>query len=177
MVKQAYKKIEPHPLEKQQHSRAALSDWFEREHERFSIALNLTFKQVLEIKTPLGTYKRRLTREDAEKLIERYMTKLNRQFYGRRAADKKIKSLLYIPVIEGKISKKRLHAHLSIGGFPSNISNDEILERVIHAKSLVNDIDKKFKVKSKWSSGWHSYIAKEAGRFDTDNVCWNLVNM
>jgi hypothetical protein len=107
-------------------------------------------------------------------VAERFIQKLNRQVFGRYAAEKGGKSLRFIPVVEGERSNKNLHLHFAIGGLPSHIRFNQFDGLVREAKQQVPQIDREHKVDVA-DSGWIQYITKEVGSKDTDAVLWHLV--
>jgi hypothetical protein len=118
-------------------------------------------------------YRRTLKRDDCERIAKRFIQKLNRQVFGKYAADKCGKSLKYLPIVEGERSNKHLHLHFAIGGLPSHVKFNQFDTLVTNAKLQVENIDSEHKV-DVIDSGWISYITKEVGTKDTDNVLWTL---
>ena len=68
--------------------KAATRTWLSGMSKEFPLALTLTLKQTIVEKTDRGTYKRKLTRNDCERIAKRFTQKLNRQVFGKRNADK-----------------------------------------------------------------------------------------
>jgi hypothetical protein len=153
--------------------KAATRAWLGSLAKDYPLALTLTLKQQIVEITPLGRRQHAITRQDAEKIAKRFIQKLNRAVFGKRAAEKHGKTLKYIVVLEGERSKKNLHLHLSIGGLPSTIRFNQFDGLVKEAKSHVEHVDKQHKTDLA-DSGWMEYICKELGRKDTDNVLWSL---
>ncbi len=153
--------------------KAATRTWLSGMSKDFPLALTLTLKQTIIETTYRGTYKRKLTRSDCERIAKRFTQKLNRGVFGKYAAEKGGKSLKYLPVIEGERSNKNLHLHFAIGGLPSHVKFNEFDALVNQAKINVEYIDTEHKVKLA-DSGWIEYITKELGTKDTDNVLWTL---
>lgn len=139
----------------------------------FPLALTLTLKQTIVENTVKGSYKRRITRTDCERIAKRFTQKLNREVFGKRNADKHGYTLKYLPVVEGERSSKNLHLHFAIGGLPKHIKFNQFDALVTQAKLHVENIDSQHKV-DLTDSGWMEYITKEVGSKDTDNVLWNL---
>ena len=153
--------------------KAAVRTWLGGMSKEFPLALTLTLKQTVTETNNRGTYKRSLTREDCERIARRFTQKLNRQVFGKYAADKCGESLRYLPVIEGERSNKHLHLHFAIGGLPSHVKFNQFDTLVTNAKLQVENIESEHKV-DVTDSGWISYITKEVGTKDTDNVLWTL---
>jgi len=153
--------------------KAATRSWLRGMSSDYPLALTLTLKQTVFEITRRGTYKRKLTRADCERIARRFQQKLNREVFGKRGADKYGLSLKYIPVVEGERSNKNLHLHFAIGDLPSHIKFNQFDQLVTNAKLNVDYIDAEHKVDIT-DSGWIEYITKELGAKDTDNVLWNL---
>jgi len=153
--------------------KAAVRTWLGGMTKEFPLALTLTLKQTITETNNRGTYKRKLTREDCERIARRFTQKLNRQVFGKYAADRCGKTLRYLPVIEGERSNKHLHLHFAIGGLPSHIKFNQFDTLVTNAKLQVENIDCEHKV-DVTDSGWMEYITKEVGTKDTDTVLWTL---
>ena len=153
--------------------KAATRTWLSGMSKDFPLALTLTLKQTIVETTDRGTYKRKLTRIDCERIAKRFTQKLNREVFGKYAAEKGGKSLKYLPVVEGERSNKNLHLHFAIGGLPSHVKFNQFNELVKKAKINVEHIDAEHKVDIA-DSGWFAYITKEVGTKDTDNVLWTL---
>jgi hypothetical protein len=153
--------------------KAATRTWLRGMSKDFPLALTLTLKQTIVETTDRGTYKRKLTRIDCERIAKRFTQKLNREVFGKRGADKFGHSLKYLPVVEGDRSNKNLHLHFAIGGLPSHVKLNQFDSLVLNAKINVENIDIEHKVDIA-DSGWFEYITKEVGAKDTDNVLWTL---
>jgi len=153
--------------------KAATRTWLGSMSNEFPLALTLTLKQTITESTDRGSYKRKLTRVDCERIAKRFTQKLNREVFGKYAAEKGGKSLKFLPVVEGERSNKHLHLHFAIGGLPSHIKLNQFDSLVTSAKLNVEHIDVEHKV-DVTDSGWMEYITKEVGTKDTDNVLWTL---
>ena len=153
--------------------KAATRTWLSGKSNQYPLALTLTLKQSVLETTVRGTYKRKLTRVDCERIAKRFMQKLNRQVFGKRNADKFGFTLNYLVVVEGERSCKNLHLHFAIGGLPNYIKFNKFDALVKIAKLQVEHIDAEHKVDI-CDSGWLEYITKELGTKDTDNVLWTL---
>jgi hypothetical protein len=153
--------------------KAAVRAWLGGMSKDYPLSLTLTLKQTIVEKNDRGEYRRTLKREDCERIAKRFIQKLNRQVYGKYAADKCGKSLKYLPIVEGERSNKHLHLHFAIGGLPSHVKFNQFDTLVTNAKLQVENIDSEHKV-DVTDSGWISYITKEVGTKDTDNVLWTL---
>jgi hypothetical protein len=153
--------------------KAATRLWLCSLSTEFHFALTLTLKQTIVETTDRGTYKRKITTADCEKIAKRFIQKLNRQVFGKRAADKYGHKLKYLAVVEGERSNKRLHLHMAIGNLPSHIKLNQFENLVSKAKLLVEHVDVEYKLDIA-DSGWFEYMTKEVGTKDTDNVLWSL---
>ena len=161
---------DPHAVPTQ---KAATRTWLNGMSKDFQLALTLTLKQNIVETTYKGTYKRKLKQVDCERIAKRFMQKLNREVFGKYAAEKGGKSLKYLPVVEGERSNKNLHLHFAIGGLPSHVKFNQFDALVTKAKLNVESIDAEHAVDIA-DSGWIEYITKELGTKDTDNVLWSL---
>lgn len=153
--------------------KAAVRAWLGGMSREFPLSLTLTLKQTIVEKNGRGTYKRKLTRDDCERIAKRFTQKLNREVFGKYAAEKGGKSLKYLPVVEGERSNKHLHLHFAVGGLPSHVRFNQFDKLVTNAKLNVEHIDVQHEVDIA-DSGWIEYITKEVGTKDTDNVLWTL---
>lgn len=153
--------------------KAEVRAWLGGMSKDFPLSLTLTLKQTIVEKNDRGVYRHNLTCDDCERIAKRFIQKLNRQVFGKYAADKCGKSLKYLPVVEGERSNKHLHLHFAIGGLPSHVKFNQFDTLVTNAKLQVEYIDTEHKVDIT-DSGWISYITKEVGTKDTDNVLWTL---
>ncbi len=142
---------------------------------QYPYALTLTLKQNLAVSTAAGVTGRALRREDCIRIAKRFQQKLNRQVFGKRAAEVHGKGLRYLVVLEGERSNKHLHLHLAIGGMPRHVKPNLVPACVSAAKQLVAELDTQYKLDIA-DSGWLEYMSKEATRNDTDNVLWELCN-
>ena len=153
--------------------KAAVRAWLGGMSREFPLSLTLTLKQTIVEKNDRGTYKRKLTRDDCERIAKRFTKKLNREVFGKYAAEKGGKSLKYLPVVEGERSNKHLHLHFAVGGLPSHVRFNKFDTLVTNAKLHVEHIDVQHEVDIT-DSGWIEYITKEVGTKDSDNVLWTL---
>jgi len=153
--------------------KAATRAWLQSLSHEYPLALTLTLKQTIVNHTPLGTRVHAISREDVERIAERFTQKLNREVFGKRAAERYGRTLKYLIVLEGERSRKNLHLHFSIGGLPPKIRFNQFDTLVRKAKSHVEHVDEHHKVDLA-DSGWMEYICKETGRNDTDNVLWSI---
>ena len=152
--------------------KSAAQIWLGSISSNYPIALTLTLKQQLAYTSPKGSVRKRISRDDCEKIAERFIRKLNQQVYGH-AARRYGKGLKYIVVVEGERTSKNLHLHMAIGDVPSHVRLNEMEKLVSQAKLHVDHIDTQHKLDIA-DSGWMTYITKECGRHDTDNVLWHL---
>ncbi|MBU3595120.1 hypothetical protein ICN10_01745 [Polynucleobacter sp. 86C-FISCH] len=152
--------------------KVATRDWLRSIHKNYPVALTLTLKQVIEVKSNKGSYYKKIDKEECRQIAKRFTQKLNQQIFGN-SAKRYGKGLKYLIVVEGERSCKNLHLHMAIGEIPSHIKWNEIKGLVDNAKTKVVGIDKESEV-SIADSGWMDYLTKELGRADTDNVLWDL---
>jgi hypothetical protein len=153
--------------------KAATRTWLSGMSKDFPLALTLTLKQTIVETTDRGTHKRKIKHADCERIAKRFIQKLNREVFGKYAAEKGGKSLKYLPVVEGERSNKNLHLHFAIGGLPSHVKFNQFDKLVTKAKLNVENIDAEHAVDIA-DSGWIEYITKELGTKDTDTVFWSL---
>ena len=146
--------------------------WLGSISSSYPIALTLTLKQQIAYTSPKGSVRKRIDRNDCEKIAERFIRKLNQQVYGH-AAHRYGKGLKYIVVVEGERTNKNLHLHMAIGDLPIHVRLNELEKFVSQAKLHVEHIDAQHKLDIA-DSGWMTYITKECGRHDTENVLWHL---
>lgn len=146
--------------------------WMHSLFKQYPVAITVTLKQSITVSTPVGSYQRRLARDDCDRIAKRFTQKLNRQVFGK-AAERYGKQLKYLIVVEGERSGKNLHLHLAIGDLPSHIKFNMVSDLVMKAKLQVVEIDEQYKVDIT-DSGWMEYISKEFGAKDTDSVLWAL---
>ena len=153
--------------------KAATRTWLAGLARDYPLALTLTLRQSVRVMTPRGLHIHALRREDVERTAQRFIKKLNREVYGRRAADKHGKGLRYIVVMEGERSSKNLHLHVAVGGMPAHCNVKRFEALVQEAKAQVPQLHEQYWVDIA-DSGWMEYICKELGARDTDNVLWNV---
>lgn len=153
--------------------KAATRNWLCSKSSEYPLSLTLTLKQKVVEDTGAGVYVRKLTKNDCEKIARKFKQKLNREVFGKRAADKRGMSLKYLIVVEGERTYKNLHLHIALGGLPSNVRFNQVDKLVKEAKCFVDGLDEQYKVDIA-DSGWIEYITKELGAKDTDNVLWDL---
>jgi len=153
----------------------ALCGWLSGQSDQYRYALTLTLKQTVRTSNSMGSSTRTLKRDDCVRIAKRFQKKLNRQVFGKRAAEVHGKALRYLVVLERERSNKHLHLHLAIGGMPRHVKPNMVPTYVSAAKQLVAEIDTQYKLEIA-DSGWLEYMSKEATRNDTDNVLWELCN-
>lgn len=141
--------------------------------QQYPIALTLTIKQSLRMKNDKGVFVKRLERQDCDKIAKRFTQKLNREVFGKRAAEQHGMALSYFAVVEGERSGKNLHMHMAIGNLPAHVQFNQVDALVCLAKQRVCELDEEHKVEIA-DSGWIEYITKEVSKSDTDNVLWQL---
>ena len=154
-------------------SRDEIREWARHMEQTYPVALTLTLKQYVLESTDRGKYYRNIDEYDCERIANRFAMKLNRQVFGRRRADKGFLGLRYIVALEGKNSKKNLHLHLAIGGFPEGMTIEDIDKIVCKAKSYTEGLNEQHMTKQA-DIGWIDYITKEVRRKDTDSILWSV---
>lgn len=153
--------------------KAATRTWVCGMANDFPLALTLTLKQTIVEETPKGTVRRAITKQDCERITQRFQQKLNFVVFGH-AAKRHGKTLKYLPVVEGEHSGKNLHLHFAIGNLPKHVKLNQFDALVCQAKKYVEHVDEQHKVDIA-DRGWLEYITKETAAKHSDNVLWTLV--
>ncbi len=162
-----------HDPDRSPSQKQAVRTWLTSMREDYPFALTLTIKPSITDRTDRGVYQRQIRRADCDRIVRRFKQKLNREIFGRRAAENYGLSLKYLAVVEGERSGKALHLHLSIGGLPTHVKPMQLKELVSNARLQVRELNEQLDLKIA-DSGWMEYITKELGSGDTDNVLWQL---
>jgi len=147
--------------------------WLTSKARDYQFAVTLTLKQHPKTFANNQQYYRWLINNNIKATAKRFQQKLNRAVFGN-AAKRNKKTLSYAIVIEGERSSKQLHLHMAIGNKPDHIKFNEFPKLVKKAASFCENIDEQKDVQI-MDSGWMEYITKEVGRYDTDNVLWELM--
>lgn len=153
--------------------KAATRTWVCGMANEFPLALTLTLKRTIVEETPKGTVRRAITKQDCERITQRFQQKLNFIVFGH-AAKRHGKTLKYLPVVEGERGGKNLHLHFAIGNLPKHVKLNKFDALVCEAKKYVEDVDEQHKVDIA-DSGWLEYITKETATKHSDNVLWTHV--
>lgn len=153
--------------------KAATRTWVCGMANDFPLALTLTLKQTIVEETPKGTVIRAITKQDCERITQRFQQKLNFAVFGH-AAKRHGKTLKYLPVVEGERSGKNLHLHFAIGNLPKHVKLNQFDALVCQAKKYVEHVDEQHKVDIA-DRGWLEYITKETASKHSDNVLWTHV--
>jgi len=153
--------------------KAATRTWVCGMANDFPLALTLTLKQTIVEETPKGAVRRAITKQDCERITQRFQQKLNFVVFGH-AAKRHGKTLKYLPVVEGVRSGKNLHLHFAIGNLPKHVKLNQFDALVCQAKKYVEHVDEQHKVDIA-DSGWLEYITKETATKHSDNVLWTHV--
>jgi len=153
--------------------KAITRTWVSSMANDFPLALTLTLKQTIVEETPNGTVRRAITKQDCERITQRFQQKLNFAVFGH-AVKRYGKTLKYLPVVEGERSGKHLHLHFAIGNWPKHLLFNQFDALVCQAKKYVEHVDEQHKVDIA-DSGWLEYITKETATKHSDNVLWQLV--
>lgn len=165
--KTAYKENEAPSLKEQTRV------WMNHLSNEYPIALTLTIKQTIVEKRPNGTVVRRITKDDCQRIAERFIKKLNREVYGK-SAERHSLGLKYVVVLEGDGFAKNYHLHMMVGALPKHIRFNRMDELVRNAKSRVSQIDEQYKVELAYDSGWSEYTSKQVTKTDTDAILWQV---
>jgi len=153
--------------------KAATRTWVCSMAKEFPLALTLTLKQTIVENTPNGNVRPAITKQDCERITERFQQKLNIAIFGH-AAKRHGKTLKYLPVVEGERSGKHLHLHFAIGNLPKHVKLNKFDALVCEAKKYVEHVDEQHKVDIA-DRGWLEYITKETATKHSDNVLWTHV--
>jgi hypothetical protein len=153
--------------------KAATRTWVSSMSSEFPLALTLTLKQTIFEETLTGTVRRAITKQDCERITQRFQQKLNFAVFGN-AAKRHGKTLKYLPVVEGERTGKNLHLHFAIGNLPKYVKFNQFDALVCQAKKYVEHVDEQHIVDIA-DSGWLEYITKETATKHSDNVLWQLV--
>lgn len=138
-----------------------------------AVAVTLSLKQSFEVVTNYGTYNKRLDRDECKRIARNFQKKLNQLAYGN-AAKKYQKSLKYLISVESGSGGLNLHLHMVIGEFPQHIKLGEIERLILRAKNKVPEMNKEYKVKICYDTGWNEYVVKTIGKTNTDSILWDL---
>lgn len=150
----------------------ATRDWMLAHSWCLTHAVTLTMKQYRTIETDKGRTTQALTVEEARKNFRHFMSRLNRSMYGNGP-----KRLYVIPVIEGIETGKLLHYHCAFGNFREEKSLAEIREAILDAWQKTSFGHEQIDVKPMYSDDWFSYITKEVGMGNADNVDYGNANV
>jgi len=140
------------PLRAKRETQAAYEDFINEAARDVEISLTLTFRDSA---LKMGSISARL---NVEKTLLHYVNRLNRAAFGHGVKRRK-QSLTIIPVIEGEISHKRLHAHLGISR-PKHIDFQTWMRVVLREAKQCRQVAREVRVKAA-DSGWLGYITKE----------------
>lgn len=141
------------PLRTKSSIQAAYEEFIGEAGQDIEIAVTLTFRDSA---LRIGAISARL---NVEKTLSHYGNRLNRAAFGH-GVKRRGQTLTVIPVIEGDVSRKRLHAHLGISR-PKHIDMQTWM-RIAHREATkCRQIGREIKVKAVTSSGWIGYITKE----------------
>ena len=133
---------------------AAYEEFIGEAGQDIEIAVTLTFRDSA---LRMGGISARL---NVEKTVRHYVNRLNKLVFGH-GVKRKGQTLTVISVIEGEVSRKRLHAHLGISR-PKHIDLPTWIRIVLREATQCRQIDKEMKVEAVFSApGWISYILKE----------------
>jgi len=98
-------------------------------------------------------------RLNVDKTVHHYINRLNKLAFGH-GVRRRDQTLTVIPVIEGEVSRKRLHAHLGISR-PSHIDLPTWIRIALREATKCRQVGREIKVKAVTSSGWIAYMSKE----------------
>ena len=132
---------------------AAYEEFIGEAGQDIEIAVTLTFRDSA---LRMGGISARL---NVEKTVRHYINRLNKLVFGH-GVKRKGQTLTVISVIEGEVSRKRLHAHLGISR-PKHIDL-QTWKRIAHREATqCRQIGREIKVKAVNNSRWIGYLAKE----------------
>ena len=144
--------------------------------DQFSHAVTLTLKPYRVVATDKGDVSQVLTDIEAKATFRQFVKRLNASVFGN-AAKRYGKSLNVIPMLEGKATKKSLHYHCALGGFPDDLCEKAIAAKVASAWHMTAFGNDQLKVKPMQTAGWLTYSAKEIGLTETDVIDWENVRL
>lgn len=98
-------------------------------------------------------------RLNVEKTVRHYVNRLNKLAFGH-GVRRRGQTLTVIPVIEGEVSRNRLHAHLGISR-PSHIDLSTWKGIALREATKCRQVGREIEVKAVTSSGWIGYMSKE----------------
>ena len=150
----------------------AVRDYLRSRQADFGFALTLTFKPSTLVVNDKGTYYRKLNKDVVADAAAKFKRRLNNIALGS-AAKRHGKSLNYFFVMEGERSSKQLHLHIALGGELKRIGMNGLVKAIEQAAALCEGTGEKIDVQIA-DSDWLSYMTKEVGKHDTDNVLWEL---
>ena len=131
---------------------AAYEEFIGEAGQDIEIAVTLTFRDSA---LRMGGISARL---NVEKTVRHYVNRLNKLVFGH-GVKRKGQTLTVISVIEGEVSRKRLHAHLGISR-PKHIDL-QTWKRIAHREATqCRQIGREIDIKAV-TPGWIGYITKE----------------
>lgn len=133
---------------------AAYEEFVSEAGQDIEIAVTLTLRDSA---LKMGGISARL---NVEKTVRHYINRLNRLVFGH-GVRRRGQTLTVIPMIEGEVSRKRLHAHLGVSR-PKHIDLQTWIGIALREAKQCRQIDKEMKVEAVFSApGWIEYITKE----------------
>ena len=162
--------------ESQLRQRTASIEWMLEHADQFSHAVTLTLKPYRVVATDKGDVSQVLTDIEAKSTFRQFVKRLNASVFGN-AAKRFEKSLNVIPMLEGKATKKSLHYHCALGGFPAELCEKAIAAKIASAWHMTAFGNDQLKVKPMQTAGWLTYSAKEIGLTETDVIDWENVRL
>ncbi|WP_413439146.1 hypothetical protein ACFDAU_06310 [Sulfuriferula sp. GW1] len=161
--------------ENQLHLRAASLDWMLKHADQFTLAVTLTLKPYRVVSTQKGDIREALTAIEAQRTFRQFLNRLNASLFGN--AKRHSKSVSVIPLLEGQATKKPLHYHCALGGFPADICDEAIAAKITSAWHQTSFGNQQIDIQPMQTGGWLTYAGKEIGLGNADVVDWENVRL
>ena len=152
--------------------RQAHIDWMLEHADALTHAITLTLKPYCVIPTERGEMRDTLTPIAASRNFHHFLRRLNKSVFGH-AAQRYDKSVVVLPMLEGRRTDKLLHYHCAFG-FPTFLQDAAIDAKVRCAWQQTQFGNEQIKIKRMATTGWLSYMGKDirstADELDISNV-------
>lgn len=162
--------------ENQLHLRAASLDWMLKHADQLTLAITLTLKPYRVVSTQKGDMREVLTAIEAQRTFGQFLNRLNASLFGN-AAKRFAKSVSVIPLLEGQATKKLLHYHCAMGGFPADLCDKVIAAKIASAWHQTSFGNEQIDIQLMQTVGWLTYAGKEIGLGNADVVDWENVRL
>ena len=156
--------------------RATCFDWMLKHADQFTHAVTLTLKPYRIVATERGDVHQVLTAIEAQSTFGLFLKRLNVSLFGN-AAKRYGKSVKVIPMLEGHASRKLLHYHCALGGFPADLCEKAITAKITSAWHLTAFGNEQVDIQLMQTVGWLTYAGKEIGFGNADVVDWENVRL